>query len=78
MHRYRLGDDMLKRSSAEKELGAGGDSRLVMSQQCSFTSKRTNGVLEYVKKSTASRLTEVILPLYSVFTSRIPNFCQDQ
>lgn len=24
MHRYRLGDDMLKRSSAEKELGAGG------------------------------------------------------
>ncbi len=32
MHPYRLGDDMLERSSAESELGVLVDNRLTMSQ----------------------------------------------
>ena len=32
IHQYRLGDDLLERSSAEKDLGALVDNRLIRSQ----------------------------------------------
>ena len=34
MHQYRLGADMLKNSSAERDPGVLVDDRLTMSQQC--------------------------------------------
>ena len=65
MRQYRLGDDMLQMSFAERDLGVLVDSRLDMSQQCSLVAKKTNGILGCIKKSVASRSREVILPLYS-------------
>ena len=65
MHQYRLGDDPLKRSSAEKDLGALVDIKLTMRQQCALVTKKVSDILGCIAKSVASRSKEVILPLYS-------------
>ena len=65
MHQYRLGDDLLERRSAEKDLGVLVDNRLATSQQCALVAKKANSILGCIKKSMASRSRKVILPLYS-------------
>ena len=62
MHQCRLETNLLKSSSAGKDLGVGN--RLAMSKQRVLEAKK-NGILEFIKKSVLSRLREVILPLYS-------------
>ncbi|GAB0179764.1 mitochondrial enolase superfamily member 1 [Grus japonensis] len=65
MHQYRLGVDLLGNSTVEKDLGVLVDNKLSMSQQCALVAKKANGILGCMQKSVASRLREVILPLYS-------------
>ena len=65
MYQYRLGDDLLERSSLEKNLGVLLDNRLAMSQQCALVAKKANGIMGIIKKIMANRSKEVILPLYS-------------
>jgi len=50
MHQYRSGDDMLKRSSVEKDLVVPVENRLAMTQQCALVAKKTNGMLGCIKK----------------------------
>lgn len=64
-HQYKLGAKQLESNPAGKELGVLGN-KLTMSQQCTLTAKKANSILSYVRKTTASRSGEVILPLYSV------------
>ena len=40
MHQNRLGDDMLEKISAEKDLAVLVDSRLAISQQCALVAKK--------------------------------------
>ena len=54
---YKLGEDLLESSPAEK---------LDMSQQCVLTAQKANYVLGCIKKGVASREREVIVPLYVV------------
>ena len=75
MHPYKLGDDLLKRRSAEKDLGVLVDNRLAMSQQCSLVAKKANGILGYIKNSMASSLREAILPIYSVLERPHLEYC---
>jgi len=65
IHQYRLGKEELERSSAEKDLSVLVSNRLAMSQQHILVAKKANGIVGCTKKSMASRLTEVIVPLSS-------------
>ena len=61
----QAGADLLRSSSVERDLGVLVDDKLTMSQQCPLVAKKVNGVLGCIRRSVASRLREVLLPLYS-------------
>ncbi|KAK4811154.1 hypothetical protein QYF61_019785 [Mycteria americana] len=63
-HKYKLGEEWLGSSPAERDLGVLVDSRLNRSQQCALAAKRANCILGCIKHSITSQSKEVIIPLY--------------
>ena len=63
-YQYKLGNERIECSPAEKDLGVLVDGKLYVSQQCSLTAQKADCVLDYIKRRTASRSREVILPLW--------------
>ena len=71
MHQYRLGADLLERSSEENDLSV-----LVGHEpQCALAAKRSMVSLECISNCVARMLRQVILPLYSVLVRSHLEYC---
>ena len=61
MHQYMLGATQLESLFGENDLGVLVDAKLNVGEQCALVAKAANGVLSCIRRSIASRLSEVIL-----------------
>ncbi|GAB0182584.1 hypothetical protein GRJ2_000723700 [Grus japonensis] len=74
-YQYRLGDEGIESSPAEKDLGVLANEKLDTSRPCALTAQKANRVLGCIKTSVTSRSREVILPLYSALMRPHLEYC---
>ncbi|PKU45956.1 pol- hypothetical protein [Limosa lapponica baueri] len=74
-NKYRLAGEWLESSLEETDLEVLVDEKLNVSQQCVLAAQKANCMLGCLKRSVASGLREVILPLYSALVRPHLEYC---
>jgi len=72
---YKLGEQWLESSPAERSLGVLVDSRLNVSQQCGPAAQRASPILGFINHSIPIWSSEVMIPLYSVLVWPHLDYC---
>ncbi|PKU38893.1 rna-directed dna polymerase from mobile element jockey-like [Limosa lapponica baueri] len=73
--KYKMAEEWLESSPAERDLGVLVHSRLNTRQQCAPAAKRANNILRCIKHSITSQSREVIIPLYSALVWPHLEYC---
>ncbi|KAK4831760.1 hypothetical protein QYF61_018958 [Mycteria americana] len=74
-HGYRLGDEWIESSPAEKDLEVLVDEKLSKSWRCVLAAQKANRILGCFKRSVASRSRDMILPLCSALVRPHLEYC---
>ncbi|PKU35572.1 hypothetical protein llap_14123 [Limosa lapponica baueri] len=74
-YQHRLGDKGIETSPAKEDLGVLLDEKLDIRQQCEPAGQKAEHILGCIKRSVASRVREVILPLCSTLVRTYLEYC---
>ena len=74
-YQYRLWDVRMEYIPTENDLVIHVDGKLDWSQQCAVVAQKANSILVCIKRNVASRVREVILPLYSALVRPHLEYC---
>ena len=71
----RNGDEWTESSTEEKDLGVLTNKKINMREQCVLAAERPKHILGCIKRSAASRVRKVIIPIYSTVVRSHVQYC---